>query len=160
SGTSQIIVDSFTRSIAELAATDKVTVTDVEQLARSLGPFVTGRIASADDAACVVYTSGSTGRPKGVANSHRRLIRWGEVRYPLFWFGRCDRYANLRSSAVQAGINNTLLPLLSGGSLFPFDLHRHGIQKLAPWLIAQEITFISFSCSLFRTWLASLPDDL
>ena len=62
--------------------------------------------------------------------------------------------------ASPAGINNTFLPLLSGGCLFPFDLHRHGLQKLAPWLIAQKITYVSFSGSLLRTWLASLPDDL
>ena len=43
SGTAQIIVDSSTRSIAELAATGSVTVMEVEQLARSLEPFVADR---------------------------------------------------------------------------------------------------------------------
>ena len=160
SGAAQIIVDSSTRSIAELAATGSVTVMEVDQLARSLQPFVADRTASPDDTAYIVYTSGSTGRPKGVAISHRSLIRTCDVRYLLFGVGRSDRYANLRSSGVAAGITNTLLPLLSGGCLFPFDLHRHGLQKLAPWLIAQKITYISFSGSLLRTWLASLPDDL
>ena len=32
----------------------------------------------------------------------------------------------------------------AGERLFPFDLHRHGLQKLAPWLIAQKITYVSF----------------
>jgi amino acid adenylation domain-containing protein len=160
SGTAQIVVDRSTRSIAELVNTQHCAVIEVEQLARSLEPFVASRTAAPDDTACIVYTSGSTGRPKGVANSHRRLIRRAEVRYPLYGLGRSDRYANLRSSSLSAGINNTLLPLLSGGCLYPFELHRHGIQKLTPWLIAQEITFISFSCSLFRTWLASLPANL
>ena len=75
SGTAQIIVDSSTRSIAELAATGSVTVMEVEQLARSSEPFVADRTASPDDTAYIVYTSGSTGRPKGVANSHRSLMR-------------------------------------------------------------------------------------
>jgi len=97
SGTAQIIVDSSTRSIAELAVTGSVTVMEFEQLARSLEPFVARRIASPDDTACIVYTSGSTGRPKGVANSHRSLLRRIDVRYPLFGLGRGDRYANLRS---------------------------------------------------------------
>ena len=52
------------------------------------------------------------------------------------------------------------MPLLSGGCLLPFDLNRHGLQKLAPWLIAQKITYISIAGSLLRTWLASFPDDL
>src|SRR5262249_40375380 len=160
SGTAQIIVDSSTPSIGEFAATGSVTVMQVEQLARSLEPFVAGRAISPDDTACIIYTSGSTGRPKGVASSHRSMIRRGDVRYPLLRLGRSDRYANFRSCGTQAGINNSLLPLLSGGCLFPFDLDRHGLQNLAPWLIAQKITYVSFSCSLFRTWLASLPDNL
>ena len=160
SGAAQIIVDSSTRSIAELAATGSVTVVEVDQLARSSEPFVADRTASPDDTAYIVYTSGSTGRPKGVASSHRSLIRQCDVRNTVFGLGRSDRYANLRSSGVSSGISNTFLPLLSGGCLFPFDLHRHGLQKLAPWLIAQKITYVSFSGSLLRTWLASLPDNL
>jgi amino acid adenylation domain-containing protein len=159
SGTAQIIVDSSTRSIAERAVTGSVTVMELEQLAQSLAPYVARRTASPDDTAYIVYTSGSTGRPKGVANSHRRLIRRSEARYPLFGLGRSDRYANFASSGVATWITNTLLSLLSGGCLFPFDLDRHGLQKLAPWLIAQKITYVSFSGSLLRTWLASLPDD-
>src|SRR6516225_75786 len=157
SGTAQIIIDSSTRSIAELAATGNVTVTEVGQLARSLEPLVADRIASPDNTAYIVYTSGSTGRPKGVAISHRSLIR----RCDVPWFGgRSDRHANLASSVGGAGITYSLLPLLSGSCLFPFDLHRDGLQKLTPWLIAQNITFVAFTGSLFRTWLASLADDL
>jgi amino acid adenylation domain-containing protein len=160
SGTAQIIVDSSTRSIAKVAAAGSIAVMEVEQLVRSLEPLVPSRSASPDHTAYIFYTSGSTGRPKGVAISHRSLIRRGEVRYPLFGLGRSDRYANWRSSGVSVGINITLLPLLSGGCLFPFDLHRHGLQKLASWLIAQKITYVSFSGSLLRTWLALIPDNL
>src|SRR5262249_22501040 len=160
SGIAQIIVDKFTRSIAELAATGSVTVLEVDQLARPLEPFVPNSTASPDDTAYVIYTSGSTGRPKGVAISHRSIVRSSDVRNLAAEVGRNDRHANLRSSGVSAGILNTLLPLLSGGCLFPFDLHRHGLQKLAPWILAQKITYISFSSSLLRTWLASLSDDL
>jgi amino acid adenylation domain-containing protein len=160
SGAAHIIVDSGTRCIAELAITGDVTVMEVEQLARSSQRFVASGTASADDTACIVYTSGSTGRPKGVASSHRSIIRSCDVRYPLFGLGRSDRYANLRSSGVQAGIYYTLLPLLSGGCLFPYDLHGHGLQTLAPWLLARKITYVSFPSSLLRTWLASLPSDL
>jgi acyl-CoA synthetase (AMP-forming)/AMP-acid ligase II/acyl carrier protein len=160
SGTAQIIVDSSTRSIAEFAVAGSIAVMEVEQLVRSFAPLVPGRTASPDHTAFIFYTSGSTGRPKGVAVSHRSLIRRGEVRYPLFGLGRRDRYANWRSSGVSVGINISLLPLLSGGCQFPFDLHRQGLQKLAPWLIAQKITYVSFSGSLLRTWLALLPDNL
>ena len=160
SGAAQILVDSPTRSIAELAAAGSVTVIEVDQLGPSLEPFVADRTASPDDTAYVVYTSGSTGRPKGVASSHRSLISNCDVRNVVTGLGRISRYANLRSSGVYSWIRNTFSPLLSGGCLFPFDLHRHGLQKLAPWLITREITYVSFSASLLRTWLASLPDNL
>jgi amino acid adenylation domain-containing protein len=160
SGTAQIIVDSSTRSIAELAAIDSVTVMEVEQLARSSQPFVADWIASPDDTVYVIYTSGSTGRPKGVASSHRRFIGSSDARKLLTGLGRSDRYANLRSSGVSSWIRNTLSPLLSGACLLPFNVRRHGLQKLAAWFIAQEITYVAFSGSLLRTWLASLPNYL
>jgi surfactin family lipopeptide synthetase A len=150
SGTAQIIVDSSTRSIAEHAATDS-TVMEVEQLARSFEPFVANRTACPDETAYIIYTSGSTGRPKGVAINHRSFIHSSHVRNLAAEVGRNDRHANLRSSGVSAGMLNTLLPLLSGGCLYPFDLHCQGLQNLAPWLIAQKITYISFSSSLVRT---------
>ena len=159
SGTAQIIVDRSTRSIAERAATGGVTVMEVEQLARSSQPFVANRTASPDDTAYIIYTSGSTGRPKGVANSHWRLIRTSDVRNRQAGVGHGDRCANLRSSGVSSWIRNTLSPLFSGACLLPFDLHRHGLQELAPWLIAQKITYVTFPVSLLRSWLASLPDD-
>jgi amino acid adenylation domain-containing protein len=160
SGTAQIIVDSSTFSIAKLAAAGNVTVMEVEEHTRSLKPFLADRTTSPDETAYIIYTSGSSGRPKGVAISHRSFVRSNDVRNLLAEVGHNDRHANLRSSGVSSGIRNTFLPLLSGGCLFPFDLHRYGLQRLAPWLLAQKITYISFSSSLLRTWLASLPDDL
>ena len=160
SGAAQIIVDSSTRSIAELAATGDVTVMEVEQLTQSLQPFVADRTISPDDTAYIVYTSGSTGRPKGVANSHRRVIRTVDVRY-LYSGSRAATVMQICPQvACPPESTDTFLPLLSGGCLFPFDLHRQGLQKLTPWLIAQKITYVSFLGSLLRTWLASLPDDL
>jgi non-ribosomal peptide synthetase component F len=158
SRSTQILVDRSTRSIVELSRS--VTLIEVEHLARSLQPLVADWRVSSADTAAIVYTSGSTGRPKGVASSHRRLIRASDVRNRVAGIGRGDRYANLRSSGVSSWIRNTLSPILSGACLFPFDLHRHGLQKLASWLIAQKITYITFPGSLLRTWLSSLPDDL
>ncbi len=158
SGATQIIVDSSTRSIAEVAATVGVAVTEVEGIAGLLQPSAGDQITRPDDAACIIYTSGSTGRPKGVAISHRSLIGRCDLRNLIAGPGRSD--ANVRPNGAAAGILYTLMPLLSRGCLFPFDLHRHGLQRLAPWLIAQNITYVSFTASFLRTWLASLPGDL
>jgi acyl-coenzyme A synthetase/AMP-(fatty) acid ligase len=119
---------------------------------------VVDQTPSPDDTAYIVYTSGSTGRPKGVAISHRSLLR----RVDIWYCGPepSSRFAKLTASGLSADINSTLFPLLWQGCLFPFDLHRHGLQKLTSWLIAQKITYVSFSGSFLRTWLASLPDKL
>ena len=131
-GAAQIIVDSSTRSIAELAATDNVTVMEVERLARSSKRFAADRTASADATAYIVYTSGSTGRPKGVANSHRGLIRRADLRYAVFGLGRSDRHANLASSGVSAGIHTT-----------PFCHYFRGdavsVRSSSPWLTEARV---------------------
>src|SRR5262249_49677062 len=139
SGAQHIIVDRSTRS--ELADIGGVTVLDVERLAQSSETFAADQIASPGDPAYIVYTSGSTGRPKGVAITHRSSIHRTAVRSSLFGIGRSDRCTNFRATGVAAEINNIFLPLLSGASVFPFDLQRHGLQRLAPWLIAQKITY-------------------
>ena len=88
---------------------------EVEQLARSLEPFVADQTASPDDTAYIVYTSGSTGRPKGVANSHRSLMRRRDVRNRVAGVGRGDRYANLRSSGVCLLDPQQLVAVTFGG---------------------------------------------
>ena len=74
SGAAQIIVDSPTRSIAELCGHRQRHCRGGRSARPITEPFVADRTASPDDTAYVVYTSGSTGRPKGVASSHRSLI--------------------------------------------------------------------------------------
>lgn len=156
----QVIVDSSTYLVADKAASGGVAIMEVEELDRLSESFASDRPARSDDTAFIVYTSGSTGRPKGVANSQRGFIRNCDIRIQAAEVGCNERYANLRSSGQYSWIRNSLSPLLSGGCLFPFDLHRRGLQNLAPWIISEKITYISFSSSLLRTWLASIPDEI
>ena len=153
-----IIVDNSTCSVTEHLTSTSVTVLDVEALARSSEETVAHPTASPDDPAYIIYTSGSTGRPKGVVNSHRSFTRRGDVRHSAFGLSSSDRYGNVRSGGVSSGFNNALMPLLAGACLFPFDLHRHGLQKLSAWLLSRKITYISFSGSMLRTWLTSLDE--
>ena len=156
SGTGHIIVDNITRSIVP----DGITALDIEQLSKPSAPFVRERTASSEDTAYVIYTSGSTGRPKGVAGGHGRLLRNCEAHNRVGEVERNSRYASLRSSGVSSWIRNSLSPLLAGACLYPFNLQRHGLQTLAPWLIAREITYVNCSASLLRAWLASLGDNV
>ena len=160
SGAEYIVTDLPSRQIADRIAGARIKVLDIEQLSHSHAPPVVDADVRPDTPAFIVYTSGSTGRPKGVVLSHRSALHAPDVRSELLELRADDRVANLRSSGVVAGINTTLLPLLNGACLFPFDLHRRGLHGLTPWLNAQNITGISFSGSLLRTWLSSLDEDI
>ena len=158
-GAAQIIVDVATQSIAHLAAPDSATVMEVEQLVRTLRPFGADRTVSPDDTAYIVYTSGSTGRPKGVTISHRSLLRRDDISYSL-WSSAQQPICKINRKWPLCRYQHHPVAFTLAGCLFQFDLHRHGLQKLTPWLIAQKITYVSMSGSLLRTWLASLSDNL
>jgi acyl-CoA synthetase (AMP-forming)/AMP-acid ligase II len=94
------------------------------------------------------------------ASASRTALHTPDVRAELLQLRSGDRVANLRSSGVVAGIHNSLLPLLNGACLLPFDLHKRGLHGLTPWLNEQKITGITFSGSLLRTWLSSLDEEV
>lgn len=158
-GMEYIVTDTQARQTADRIAGTRVKVLDMEQLSGSRAPSVIASTTSPDTPAFIVYTSGSTGRPKGVVLSHRTALHTPDVRAELLRLRSGDRVANLRSSGVVAGIHNSLLPLLNGACLLPFDLHRRGLHGLTPWLNTEKITGITFSGSLLRTWLSSLDED-
>lgn len=160
SGASHILADSATHDFAKRVAENGVGVLNADDVSAATEPFVSKHLLSATDPAYVVYTSGSTGRPKGVVCNHRPVVRTSIGRAAILGMKPGDRYANARSSGVSSGIHNTLLPLTTGGCLLPFDLHKNGLQKFAAWLIAQKISYVSFSGSLFRTWTSSLDPNV
>jgi amino acid adenylation domain-containing protein len=158
SGTAHIIVDNFTNSIAAAAAIGRVTILEFDDLASASGAFEVDGTASADDMAYIVYTSGSTGRPKGVAITHSSsLHRHDQI--AVHRVGRTDRFARLSSIGLSAAINHTLLPILSGGTLYPFNVGRNGLDGFALWVNAKKISQFRISGSLLRTWLTYLRDD-
>ncbi|HEV3049248.1 MAG TPA: condensation domain-containing protein, partial [Longimicrobium sp.] len=67
--------------------------------------------------AYVIYTSGSTGRPKGVRVPHGSLGATLAVAGDAFGFGAGDRMPSLASFAFDIWLFETLLPLLSGGTV-------------------------------------------
>ena len=118
----------------------------------------TGRIrlpsGHPDEAACVIYTSGSTGEPKGVIKTHRSLGAEVTRFIRHHKFNTNDRVSHLLSPGVVGGLREILAALLSGATLYPFDLFSHGILGFASWLSKERITICRMVSSVFRELLS------
>ncbi|MGW8714025.1 amino acid adenylation domain-containing protein, partial [Streptomyces sp. NPDC055752] len=96
---------------AEVAARPDRDVTDADRTA-PLRPH---------NAAYVIYTSGSTGRPKGVVVAHcgvANLTHWGLTRFGPQTF---ERALATTSTTFDVSVFDTLVPLLTGGSIVLLD---------------------------------------
>ena len=159
SGASQLLTDSARSQLANRLASATVEIINVDIVEKEAASFHGVLPTSPYAPACIIYTSGSTGKPKGVVISHAHLLRSVTNRTRLFEIRATDRFAYVRSVGSSASINVLLLPLLNGSTLCMFDLHREGLQNLGPWMVAENTTVILLTCSLLRTWVASLAED-
>jgi len=161
SGAGAILYNGSTRSVAEQCADGDVRAWDVEVLARAPAGVAEAKnlVTAADAPAYIIYTSGTTGRSKGVLASHRTAMYSPKVRGAQLQITPNDRIANLRPTSTQAGLSNNFLPLVHGACLLPFDLHTNGLQRLGPWLNEMEVSGLTFTGSLLRTWLAALQPE-
>ena len=159
SGVTHILADEHWLSMAERASAGRAPVLKVEALEKAdPGSPLPPREIS-DMPALVIYTSGSSGKPKGVAVSHATTLHTPDIRGEILGVGASDRIANLRPSATLAGVANYFLALTRGASIYPLNVRNYGLHRLAAWLADNDITGITFSGSLLRTWLSSLPED-
>ena len=158
SGAADILTDSTHLSVAAQIGGAGVQVINAETV-ESVVPFADSAAVSPDAVAAIVYTSGSTGRPKGVAVSHEQILHSVDTRARLGEIGTNDRIAHVLASGSAASLNTILLPLLNGAACCVFDLQRHGLHKLGPWMVAEQVTGIQPLASFLRTWVTSLPAD-
>ena len=158
SAAAHILTDNSWCAVAVRVAGTEANVLEVERIAASGAPVMAETALWPNAPACIAYTSGSTGRPKGVLLTHRGLLHRHDLQAELLGLQQADRVANLWPTSTSAGLGNTLAPLCAGACVLPFDLRSRGLHSLTPWIAARKITGLSFACSLFRTWLAVLPD--
>jgi acyl-coenzyme A synthetase/AMP-(fatty) acid ligase/thioesterase domain-containing protein/acyl carrier protein len=160
SGAAHIVADSPARATADRVSGEHATVLDVEF---SVSPEIAPTVdvgASPDSPACIMYTSGSTGKPKGVILTNRGVLFRSTRGVGRAEIRPGNRIAHLRAGGFVPGRTNVFATLLSGATILPFEIGKRGLHSFASWLNAEGPEGFTITSSLFRTFLASLPDDL
>ncbi len=86
----------------------------------------------------LIYTSGSTGEPKGVAHLQRNML------YELLKISNLIHFAPEDKQLLHSrnGFGAIFRALLSGATVYPFDLKRQGFVTLAQWMAREGITIL------------------
>jgi acyl-coenzyme A synthetase/AMP-(fatty) acid ligase len=106
--------------------------------------------------AYIISTSGSTGRPKGVVQTQRNVLEVIHRYTNALCLGSEDQTSLLTSFSVTASVAPLLSSLLNGATLHTFSVLERGLQALAEWLDAEEITVYHSVPSLFRHLMKSV----
>jgi amino acid adenylation domain-containing protein len=105
--------------------------------------------------AFLIYTSGSTGQPKGVVWNQRNLLHNVMLFANTYHLCEQDKLI-LPTSGTWNAVTNSLIPLLNGAALLPFDVQKEGVPSLASWLSQEKISICAISSPLLRNFAATL----
>lgn len=105
---------------------------------------------SPDALSMIFYTSGTTGIPKGVCQTHRLFLHNARNYITDHGIGSPDRVAALFSYSFAASATVIFYTLLSGATLYPYDVQKTGPTYLAEWLIQEGITILQPSMGVLR----------
>lgn len=111
-----------------------------------------------DDILYVTFTSGSTGTPKGVVNNHRTVLRSAAIHINSYHICPDDRALQVYRYSFNGGSYTIYGTLMTGSSLYLYDIHRDGIGDLAGWIHKHGLTVTSYTPSVFRLLADSVQD--
>ena len=115
--------------------------------------------SSLDDVFAVVYTSGSTGRPRGVMMTHRNRLHDTMLHASMAEINIDDRLSLLQSPGAVAAEIQLFRSLLTGASLFLFDVRLEGIHRLVGWLDDRGISVFHTPPAVFRQLSELIPEQ-
>ncbi|MGW3809598.1 AMP-binding protein, partial [Micromonospora sp. NPDC005113] len=105
---------------------------------------------ASDALAYVLFTSGSTGRPKAVGQSHRNLTHVVDNQIALLAVRPDDRLSLLASFSFDAAIPDLYPALLTGATVVPVDLRRHGLAYAVDQLARHGVTVYHSTPTVYR----------
>jgi amino acid adenylation domain-containing protein len=149
-----IVTDGRSLSLAKELAQGRSDLINIDELDSSLSGENLGLQISADSLAFLTYTSGSTGEPKGIMNTHRKAL-YRITHDSCFGMGPDDRFT--QPSSAERGI--PFAALLSGAGSYPWYVKEEGLERLADWLIEEEITIYRSAPRIFRQFVSTLTGE-
>jgi amino acid adenylation domain-containing protein len=152
-----VVTDRQNRGLAEALRGDSRVILEFESMDSTNVDDLRLPI-SPSSLACIVYTSGSTGEPKGVVRNHQDLLHSAMLQTIVTPLSVRDR-VTLLTSATGSAISTTFFTLLSGAALFPFDVRKDGLARLAQWLANEGISVGLIASPLFRRLCESLRGE-
>ncbi|MGI9014562.1 MAG: AMP-binding protein [Phycisphaerales bacterium] len=107
----------------------------------------------------IIYTSGSTGIPKGAVHTHCTLLHNCLRRGKATGLVPGDRHSHFEPAGFIPAVTVSMLALLNGGTVCPFDPRTYGIARLIEFVAEQRISVMRATPSLLRAIFAALPCD-
>ena len=154
-----IVTNSRNRPLAVKFAQHEHQIINIDEIASPHCPDNLGLSISPSALAFILYTSGSTGQPKGVVHNHRNVIH-NAMRYAYGCrIGAEDRVTLLASLGTGQATPTAFCALLSGATLYPYNVRERGVAGLSNWLKTEGITVYISAPTLFRQFVGTLTGD-
>ncbi|MDF5713052.1 MAG: amino acid adenylation domain-containing protein [Rhizonema sp. NSF051] len=151
-----IVTNTENLPLARELANQERQYLNVEQIDGSISNENLELSIAPDIIAYILYTSGSTGQPKGVFQIHRNVLHHIMKYTNSLKISTDDRLLLLVSCSFTASISDIFGALLNGAVVVPFNLKKHGLNRLANWMIEQEITICNCVPTIFRYFVGLL----
>ncbi|WP_372368134.1 amino acid adenylation domain-containing protein [Candidatus Uabimicrobium sp. HlEnr_7] len=137
------------------------TVINIDELGQqvNIDELSNKDIVSADTTSYILYTSGSTGIPKGVVQNHRNVLHFIRNYVNNLKITSDDRLMMIAGYNFDASIMDIFGALLSGASLYLFDLKNKGIENLGSWMVKNKITVYHSTPTVYRHFVGTLRDE-
>ncbi|MFD9621947.1 amino acid adenylation domain-containing protein [Streptomyces virginiae] len=115
---------------------------------------------SSRSSAYLFFTSGTTGTPRGVLGWHGALSHFLSWQSETFGISVEDRCAQLTSASFDVMLRDTLLVLISGGTLVvPEASDMLGGKAVLGWLERERITVLHAAPTVLQSWLLDAPPE-